>query len=77
VAHVVELDEASWFALEANDGAGAVGGTVDSCDSSTWACSEEATDLTIPMAVAIDATGSEFVVVSALVPGQAQVMQLP
>jgi hypothetical protein len=77
VAHVVELDEASWFALEVNEGAGAEGGTVNACDSTTWSCTEEATDQPIPMAVAIDESGDIFVVIQALVPGEAEVIQLP
>ena len=52
-AYVTELDEASWFAVEvATDGM--VGGTVNTCDPTTWVCTEEATDLTMPMAVAIN-----------------------
>ncbi len=73
-AYVTELDEASWFAVEfATDGM--VGGTVNTCDSTTWVCTEEATGLTMPMAVAINEAGA-FVVVSALVPGETAVVPL-
>ena len=41
----------------------------------TWVCAEEATELTMPMAVAIDDAGA-FVVVSALVPGETEVVPL-
>jgi hypothetical protein len=53
-----------------------VGGTVNTCDATTWVCAEEATELTMPMAVAIDDAGA-FVVVSALVPGETEVVPLP
>jgi hypothetical protein len=73
-AYVTELDEASWFAVEfATDGM--VGGTVNTCDPTTWVCTEAATGLTMPMAVAINDDGP-FVVVSALVPGETAVVPL-
>jgi hypothetical protein len=71
-AYVVELDEASWFAVEVVTDAMA-GGTVNTCDSTTWICTEAATDLTQPMAVAINEAGP-FVVVSALIPGETAVV---
>jgi hypothetical protein len=52
-----------------------VGGTVNTCDATTWVCTEEATGLTMPMAVAINDAGA-FVVVSALVPGETAVVPL-
>lgn len=71
-AYVTELDEASWFAVEvATDGM--VGGTVNTCDPTTWTCTEAATGLTMPTAVAINDEGA-FVVVSALVPGETAVV---
>jgi hypothetical protein len=74
-AYVTELDEASFFAVEfAPDGM--VGGTVNTCDPTTWTCTEAATELTMPMAVAINDDGP-FVVVSALVPGETAVVPLP
>ena len=73
-AYVTELDEASWFAVEvATDGM--AGGTVNTCDSTTWTCTEAATGLTMPMAVAINDDGP-FVVVSALIPGETEVVPL-
>jgi hypothetical protein len=71
-AYVVELDEASWFAVEVVTDA-MEGGTVNTCDSTTWTCTEAATDLTQPMAVAINESGP-FVVVSALIPGETAVV---
>jgi hypothetical protein len=75
-AHVVEIDEASWAAVELAPDA-MLGGTVNSCNSTTWSCTEEATDLPIPIAVAINGSGVVFAAVSALVPGEAEVIQLP
>ena len=72
-AYVTELDEASWFAVEvATDKA--EGGTVNTCDA-TWTCTQAATGLTQPMAVAINDAGV-FVVVSALIPGATAVVPL-
>ena len=74
-AFVTELDEASWFAVEvATDGM--EGGTVNTCDPTTWTCTEEATGLTMPMAVAVNESGP-FVVLSALIPGETEVVALP
>ena len=70
-AYVVELDEASFFAVEVAPDAMA-GGTVNTC-STTWVCTEAATDLTMPMAIAINESGP-FVVVSALIPGETAVV---
>jgi hypothetical protein len=75
-AYVVELDEASWFALEVAPDAMA-GGTVNQCDSTTWTCTERAPDLPMAMAAAVDASGTVFAVILALVPGEAQVIELP
>ena len=73
-AFVVELDEASWFAVEVITDA-QVGGTVNSCDPTTWTCTEAATGLTQPMAAAENDSGV-FVVVSALIPGETAVVPL-
>jgi hypothetical protein len=74
-AYVVELDEASWLAVEVGPDAMA-GGTVNACDPDTWTCTESATDLTMPIAVAANASGAVFVAVSALIPGEAEVIEL-
>lgn len=74
-AYVVELDEASWLALEEGRG---IGGTVNACDpqGTTWSCSEYATELPFPTAVAIDGT-KVYVTLFSLIPGEAQVALLP
>jgi hypothetical protein len=71
--HVVEIDEASWLAVELG-GADAVGGTVDACTWGTFACTEEATGIPIPIAVAVGKAGTVYVAIWALVPGQAKVI---
>jgi hypothetical protein len=74
-AYVVELDEASWLATEIGPDVMA-GGTVNACDPSTWTCTELATELTLPIAVAVNASSAVFVAVSALIPGEAEVIEL-
>jgi len=73
--HVVELDEASWLAVELG-GADAVGGTIDACTWGSFTCTEEATGLPIPIAVTIGKSGAEYAAIWALVPGQAKVIAL-
>jgi hypothetical protein len=73
--YVVELDEATWAAVEF--GLGTLGGTVNGCDPSTWSCTEVAGSLPIPMAVAIDRDATIYAAILALVPGAAQVISLP
>ena len=70
--HVVELDEASWFAVEFGS---ATSGTVNSCDVATGACSVLAGGLVLPTAVASTATRT-FATVFSLVPGQASVVRI-
>jgi hypothetical protein len=74
-AYVVELDEASWLAVEEGQ---RVGGTVNACvpDGTEWNCTEHATELPIPTAVAIR-SGRVYATLFSLVPGQAQVARLP
>jgi hypothetical protein len=73
--YVVEIDEASWAAVEF--GVGSLGGTVNACDPSTWTCSQVATGLPIPVGLAVDRRAGEvYVTINALVPGAAQVIEL-
>jgi hypothetical protein len=74
--YVVEIDEASWAAVEF--GVGSLGGTVNACDITTWTCSQVATALPIPIGAAVDRrTGDVYVTINALIPGAAQVIKLP
>lgn len=72
-AYVVEFDEASWFAVELEAG---VGGTINACDPTTWVCTEAATELLMPFAVAATASGGVYAAVSILVPGAAEVIEV-
>jgi hypothetical protein len=76
--YVVELDEASWFAVEA---AGVpLGGTVNACKrrpwSSSWTCDVKEAGLPTPTAAAVDLRGKVRVVVNALEPGAAEIISL-
>lgn len=72
--HVVELDEASWLAIELG-GADAVGGAVDACAWGSFTCTEEATGLPIPIAVTVR-NRAVYAAIWALVPGNAKVIRL-
>jgi hypothetical protein len=72
--HVVEIDEASWLAVEL--GLGTEGGTVNACTWPSFTCSVEAGGLTIPIAVAINRAGDVFAAVAALIPGEAKVIEI-
>jgi hypothetical protein len=77
--HVVELDEASWFAIEVTGNPR--GGTVSACKrdrwSRTWNCQVEAGGLLMPTAATVDHRGRLRVVTNALIPGQATVITVP
>ena len=73
--YVVEIDEASWAAVEF--GVGSLGGTVNACNPTTWTCSQVATGLPIPLGAAVDRRGNVYVTINALVPGAAEVIKLP
>jgi hypothetical protein len=73
--YVVEFDEASWAAVEF--GLATLGGTVNACDPATGGCTQVATGLPMPIAVAVDRRGTRYAAINALVPGAAQVVQLP
>jgi hypothetical protein len=74
--YVVEIDEASWAAVEF--GVGSLGGTVNACHPTTWTCFPVATGLPIPIGAAVDRrTGEVYVTINTLVLGAAQVIKLP
>jgi hypothetical protein len=76
--HVVELDEASWFAVEVTRTP--TSGTVNKCRwrpiSRSFHCEPEAEGLLMPTAAAVDFFGRVNVVVKALIPGEAEVITL-
>lgn len=72
--HVVEIDEASWLAVEL--GSEMEGGTINACTWPSFVCTKEASDLPIPIAVAINGGGHVFAAISALIPGEAKVIEI-
>ena len=72
--YVVELDEASWAAVEIFQTP--AGGTVNACDVTAGTCTEAASGLLIPTAVAVDKRGNLSVAVEALLP-TAHIISLP
>jgi hypothetical protein len=74
--YVVEIDEASFLAVELQSPA-ARGGTVNACAFGTWTCTAIATDLPIPIAATVGKDGTVYVVINALVPGETRVIALP
>ena len=78
--YVVEFDEAGFLAVElAFFGLPGLtqGGTVSACDLATGSCSEVATQLPLPIAVAIDRAGTKYAAIASLIPGEAHVIVLP
>lgn len=75
--YVTEMDEASFLAVElAGLGLQAlVGGTINTCDLSTWTCLEVATGLVMPVAVAVDRSGTASAVISALMDPEVVTLQ--
>ena len=77
--HVVELDEASWFAVEVLHAP--TTGTVNACRRNPWTgtfkCVPEATGLVEPIAATVDWRGRVFVATHALEPGEAEIVALP
>jgi hypothetical protein len=78
--YVVEFDEAGFLAVELGFfGLPDLtqGGTVNACNLAAGTCHEHASDLPLPIAVAVDRKGAVFAAIFSLVPGQAQVIPLP
>lgn len=76
--YVVELDEASWFAIEPGSPIAPLGGTINRCSIGgvSLSCTTRASGLPIPTAIAFD-RGTLYATLFALVPGQAQVARIP
>jgi hypothetical protein len=72
--YVVELDEASWLAMEFGQG---TGGSVNACDPRTWSCGQIATGLPMLTSATVGRDGTVYVVTNALVPGGADISPLP
>jgi hypothetical protein len=71
-------DEASWAMVEIPEfQTDILGGTVNACDVYTWICTEVATGLPIPIEPISDRRGAVYPAINALIPGSADVIQLP
>ncbi|MGZ8595237.1 MAG: ScyD/ScyE family protein [Actinomycetota bacterium] len=72
--YVTEIDEASFLALEV--GAGSKGGTVNACQLGGY-CTKVAKDLPMPTASTVGKGGQLYAAIWGLVPGSAQVVEIP
>lgn len=77
ILYVAELDERSWFAVEFLDPATLAGGTINACDLGTVMCSEVATGIPILTAITFDSDGNLWATKNALIPGLAEVIEIP
>lgn len=73
--HVAELDEQSWFAVEVLGGG--VGGTINACDVDAGTCTEVATEIPILTAITFGKDGMLWATANALIPGTADVIEIP
>jgi hypothetical protein len=77
--HVVELDEASWFAVEVTQTP--QGGTVNACRRARWTraweCDVEGAGLLMPTAATVDFRKTLRVATQALIPGAAEILTVP
>ncbi|MEF8797622.1 MAG: ScyD/ScyE family protein [Salinivenus sp.] len=74
--HVLELEENSWFALEL-DPPQIAGGTINACDPGAGTCSEVATGIPILTAITFGTDGTLWATKNALIPDQADVVEVP
>jgi hypothetical protein len=74
--YVTELDEATWFALEFNEGEKMEGGTVNACRPRSWSCSEVATGLPMSIASTPGKHGKLYAAIKVLIPGEAEVIRI-
>lgn len=73
--YVAELDEQSWFAVQ--ELGGGVGGTINECDVSAISCTEVVTGIPILTAITFGKDGTLWATQNALIPGSAEVIQIP
>ena len=72
--YVAEMDVRSWFALEAGAGEG---GRIQVCDPQTLRCEVIATSIPMLTAISFDKHGNLWATRNALIPGLAEVIQIP
>lgn len=73
--YVAELDEQSWFAVEALGGC--AGGSINACDLGTTTCTEVTTGIPILTAITFGKDGTLWATQNALIPGSAEVIEVP
>ncbi len=73
--YVVELDEATWFAVEVLNAP--TTGTINACDITTLACLEVQSGLAMPTAITFGKDGKLWSTEYALVPPLARVVEIP
>jgi hypothetical protein len=73
--HVVEFDAAGWAAVEIFGNG--IGGTINSCDLSTLTCEMFASGIDIITAITFGKNGTLWATRNALIPGLAEVVQVP
>jgi len=74
--YVVELDEASWFAVEFAQSK-LLGGTINACDVGSLGCGEVAAGLPFPTAITFGKNGALWSTQFAVIPGLATVLEIP
>ncbi|MDT0647772.1 ScyD/ScyE family protein [Zunongwangia sp. F260] len=72
--YVAEMDEKAWLGAELGLG---VGGTINVCDPVTLQCQEVATGIPLLTAITIDKDGNLWATRNALIPGIADIVQIP
>jgi hypothetical protein len=72
--YVVELDEESWLAMQMGKGTGV---SVNACNSTTWVCTQVATNLPMLTSAVADRNGTVHIVKNALNPVTVDVTTLP
>lgn len=73
--YVVELDAASWLAIEIF-GASVGGGNVKACDVVAGTCDTVASGLSLPLAITFDANGTPWIAENSGIPGTASIHPL-
>jgi hypothetical protein len=74
--YVVELDEASWFAVEFPQLDPGLGGTVNACETRFWTCEVVKTGLPQVTTVAVSRKGRVYAAINALIPGAAEIVRV-
>ena len=74
ILYVAEMDVKSWFAVEAGVGGG---GRIQACDPQTLNCEVIASGIPMLTAITFDKKGKLWATRNALIPGLAEVIEIP